>query len=125
MGRLCVLFALLSLMASPVVGTAQPTAGVEARAASTLAILDILNIKDIGRGTVPIDGEWEFHLGDDVRWASPSYDDSQGEHIKADKNWGAQSHPSYSGFALYQRQLNITSSGGADLEVQIVMPAVM
>ena len=72
MGRLRVLFALLSLMASPMVGTAQPIVGVEANRASTLAILDILDIKDIGRGTVPIDGEWQFHLGDDMRWASPS-----------------------------------------------------
>jgi serine phosphatase RsbU (regulator of sigma subunit) len=124
MRRLRVLFALLSSMASSMVGTAQPTVGVEANRAPTLAILDILDIKDIGRGTVPIDGEWQFHLGDDMRWASPSYDDSQWEHIKADKSWGAQSHPSYSGFAWYRRHLNITSSGTADRKLAILMPAV-
>jgi hypothetical protein len=59
----------------------------------------VLIIRDIGPGEVPIDGEWEFHLGDDGRWAAPAYDDSQWEHIKADDSWGSQTHPSYTGFA--------------------------
>jgi len=46
-------------------------------------------------------GEWQFHLGDDPRWAAPGYDDSEWERIKADKTWGAQTHPSYTGFAWY------------------------
>ena len=118
MGRLRVLFALLLFMASPAVGTAQPTAGVEVRPASTLAI------EDIGRGTVPIGGEWQFHLGDDMRWASPFYDDSQWEHIKTDDSWGAQTHPSYTGFAWYRRHLDVRPSGGGDLKLAILMPAI-
>jgi Stage II sporulation protein E (SpoIIE) len=118
MGRLRILLALLLSMASPFVGTAQPAGGVDARLVPTLAI------EDIGKGTVPIDGEWQFHLGDDRRWTSPSYDDSQWEHIKADKSWGAQTHPSYSGFAWYRRHLDITRSEGADLKLVILMPAV-
>jgi Stage II sporulation protein E (SpoIIE) len=117
MGRLRVLFALLC-MASPIVGTAQPTVGAEAHSASTLVI------EDIGRGTVPIDGEWQFHLGDDMGWASPSYDDSQWEHIKADSSWGAQTHPSYDGFAWYRRHLDIEPLRVADLKLAILMPAV-
>jgi serine phosphatase RsbU (regulator of sigma subunit) len=116
---LCLSLALLLSMACPIVGTAQPTVGPET--APTLAILDI---KDIGRGTVPIDGEWQFHLGDDRRWASPSYDDSRWEHLKADISWGAQTHPSYSGFAWYRRHLDITPSGAAHLKFAILMPAV-
>src|SRR6266576_3173202 len=99
MGRMRILLTLLLSMASPMVGTAQPTVGVEARPAPPA----VLDIEDIGKGTVPIDGEWQFHLGDDARWASPSYDDSQWEHIKTDASWGAQTHPSYSGFAWYRR----------------------
>jgi serine phosphatase RsbU (regulator of sigma subunit) len=121
MGRMRILLTLLLSMASPMVGTAQPTVGVEARPAPTPAVLDI---EDIGKGTVPIDGEWQFHLGDDVRWASPSYDDSQWEHIKTDTSWGAQTHPSYSGFAWYRRHLDIAPSRVADEKLAILMPAV-
>jgi len=46
-----------------------------------------LVIKDIGPGLVPIDGEWQFHLGDDARWANPKCDDTQWEQIKADDTW--------------------------------------
>ena len=116
--RLRILFALLLFMATPVVGASQPTEGAEARPAPTL------DIEDIGRGTVPVDGEWQFHLGDDMRWASPSYDDSQWEHIKADTSWGAQTHPSYTGFAWYRRHLDITPSGAANLRLAILMPAI-
>ena len=118
MGRMRSLLTLLLCMASPIVGSARPAIGAEANRASTLAI------EDIGRGTVPIDGEWQFHLGDDVRWSSPSYDDSQWEHIKADKSWGAQTHPSYTGFAWYRRHIEIPSSRAANLKLAILMPAV-
>jgi hypothetical protein len=121
MGRMRILLTLLLSMASPIVGIAQPTVGVEARPAPTPAVLDI---DDIGKGTVPIGGEWQFHPGDDVRWASPSYDDSQWEHIKTDKSWGAQTHPSYSGFAWYRRHLDIAPPRVADLKLAILMPAV-
>ncbi len=118
MRRLSILFALLLFVAFPIVGTSQPAVGVDAQSVSALAI------EDIGRGTVPIDGEWQFHLGDDMHWASPSYDDSQWEHIQADTSWGAQSHPSYSGFAWYRRHLAITPSQVANLKLAILMPAV-
>jgi hypothetical protein len=121
MGRMRILLTLLLSMASPIVGTAQPTVGAEAIPAPRPAVLDI---EDIGRGTVPIDGEWQFHLGDDMRWASPSYDDSLWEHITADKSWGAQTHPSYSGFAWYRRHLDLAPSRVADEKLAILMPAV-
>jgi hypothetical protein len=118
MRRLRILIALLLFTASPIVGTARPAVGVEAQSASTLVI------EDIGRGTVPIDGEWQFHLGDDMHWASPSYDDSQWEQIQTDTSWGTQTHPSYSGFAWYRRHLDITPSPVANLKLAILMPAV-
>lgn len=82
-----------------------------------------LTIKDIGPGEVAIDGDWQFHVGDDMRWASPSYDDSLWEHIKADDTWGAQTHPSYTGFAWYRRHLDIASRP-SNQKLAILMPPV-
>jgi hypothetical protein len=113
-----ILFALLLSMAPPFVGNAQPTVEADVHPSSTLAI------EDIGRGTVPIDGEWQFHLGDDMRWASPSYGDSQWEQIKADNSWGAQTHPSYAGFAWYRRHLDVPPLRVPNLRLAILMPAI-
>jgi hypothetical protein len=91
---------------------------VEARSAP------VLDIDDIGRGAVPIDGEWQFHLGDDPHWAAPAYDDSQWEHITTKKTWGAQTHPSYTGFAWYRRHLAIPPPHLPNPKLAILMPSV-
>jgi hypothetical protein len=44
-----------------------------------------LNVEGLGKGTVALDGDWQFHLGDDPAWASPTLDDSGWEQIKVDK----------------------------------------
>jgi len=59
-------------------------------------------IRDLGTGTVKLDGLWQFHLGDDIAWANPAFDDSTGhdgwEQITADKPWGEQGHPNNGGY---------------------------
>ena len=92
--------------------------------AAVAQLAPALIIKDIGPGEVPIDGVWQFHLGDDVRWADPAYDDSQWEHIKTDKPWGSQTHPSYTGFAWYRRHLDIAPSPAGKQKLAILMPPV-
>ncbi|WP_433963618.1 hypothetical protein [Tunturiibacter gelidiferens] len=83
-----------------------------------------LTIKNIGPGVVAIDGDWQFHLGDDMHWIDPAYDDSQWEHIKADKNWGEQTHPGYAGFAWYRRHLDIAPPVSGRQKLAILMPPV-
>lgn len=56
-----------------------------------------LIVQGLGNATVPLDGIWQFHLGDDPAWASPSLDDSLWESISADRPWGAQQHFDYTG----------------------------
>jgi len=73
-----------------------------------------LVIDGLGKGTAPLDGPWQFHLGDDPAWAAPGYDDSHWEQLTANKTWGAQSHPSYTGFAWYRRTIHITPAPGAE-----------
>jgi hypothetical protein len=40
-----------------------------------------------------LDGLWHFHPGDDFRWASPDFDDSQWPLIRSDRFWTAQGYP--------------------------------
>jgi hypothetical protein len=74
----------------------------------------VLVLQGIGRGIAPIDGEWQFHLGDDPRWSQPSLDDSKWEKIHVDDGggWGNQGHASYTGFAWYRRHLQFVPTAG-------------
>jgi serine phosphatase RsbU (regulator of sigma subunit) len=79
-------------------------------------------IPGIGEGAVHIDGYWQFHLGDDPAWASPSLDDSGWESIRADDPWGVQGHPSYAGYAWYRRHLDILPSAGSTGQYRVLIP---
>lgn len=61
----------------------------------------------IGPPSVTVNGLWQFHIGDDPRWAAPEYDDSRWKKISADKSWGEQGHEGYTGFAWYRRRIAI------------------
>jgi hypothetical protein len=65
-----------------------------------------------GKGVFTTTGTWRFHLGDDPRWLAPAFDDSAWEQLSADESWGAQSHPGYTGFAWYRRQIDISGVTG-------------
>jgi hypothetical protein len=65
-----------------------------------------------GKGVFTTTGNWRFHLGDDPRWLAPAFDDSAWEQISADEPWGAQTHPGYTGFAWYRRQIDIANVTG-------------
>ena len=116
MRRVGVLFALSLCSCALFAGAPQPTERADN--------VPVLAIEHIGRGVVPIDGEWQFHLGDDIGWAAPAYDDSQWERITTDKTWGAQSHPSYTGFAWYRRHLDVHRSPLPNAKFAILMPPV-
>lgn len=116
MRRAAVFFALSLCHPAGLVAALQPTAKPDSA--------PIFAIGNIGRGAVPIDGEWQFHLGDDMRWATPAYDDSPWERITADQTWGAQTHPSYTGFAWYRRHLDIPPSPLPNPKLAILMPPV-
>ena len=81
-------------------------------------------ITDLGQATVPLDGLWQFHLGDDPAWSSPSFDDSTWEQLITDKPWGAQTHYDYNGFAWYRRHIDLSSNSAAIPDLAIRMPMV-
>jgi hypothetical protein len=78
----------------------------------------------LGKGTIPLDGPWQFHLGDDIAWANPGFDDSRWEQLGADRPWGEQGHRSYTGFAWYRRQISITPASGASPDIALLVPKV-
>src|SRR6202011_2099612 len=63
-----------------------------------------LVVDGLGRGTVPLDGPWQFHTGDDTSWANPAFDDSNWEQLDISRPWGDQGHWDYAGRAWYRRQ---------------------
>jgi Stage II sporulation protein E (SpoIIE) len=87
-----------------------------------------LTIEGLGKGVTPLDGPWQFHLGDDPTWATPGIDDATGhngwEQLTAAAPWGTQGHPGYTGYAWYRRQLNVSPAPGASPDVTLLIPAI-
>jgi serine phosphatase RsbU (regulator of sigma subunit) len=88
----------------------------------------VLQIDSLGKGAAPLDGPWQFHLGDNPAWAQPATPDATGlngwEQITTDKTWGAQGHPAYVGYAWYRRHLSLTPAPGAPPDFYLLMQHV-
>ena len=88
----------------------------------------VLTIEGLGKGVAPLDGPWQFHLGDDPMWATPGIDDATGhngwEQLTADAPWGTQGHPGYTGYGWYRRQLSVSPAPGASPDVTLLIPAI-
>lgn len=106
------------LAAAVAMGHAEPSPGVSAEAAPTLAI------QGLGKATLPLGGPWQFHLGDDPAWAAPALDDSGWEQLTADQPWGAQGHDSYTGFGWYRRHIETQAGPGAATEYALLFDLV-
>jgi hypothetical protein len=85
---------------------------------------DALKIEGLGKGTAAVDGDWQFHLGDNPAWASPTLDDSGWERIAVDKPWGDQTHFGYTGFAWYRRHVNFLPVAGAKSDLALLLPPI-
>ena len=87
-----------------------------------------LKIEGLGKGAVPLDGAWQFHLGDNPAWAQPNVDDSTGhdgwEQLNANAPWGAQAHPNTEGYGWYRRHIDLTIAPGAPSDVSLLVPAI-
>ncbi len=94
----------------------------QAEPAATPASMLVLD--GLGKGAAPLDGPWQFHLGDNPAWASPSFDDFYWTQITADKPWGLQGHPSYAGYAWYRRHITVSPAPGAAPDFALLIPAV-
>ncbi|NYF50518.1 PP2C family protein-serine/threonine phosphatase [Tunturiibacter gelidoferens] len=81
-----------------------------------------MRIEGLGKAVAPLDGPWQFHLGDDPNWASPSFDDSRWEKLTAERPWGEQGHPSYTGYAWYRLHLSLDSAPGNQTNFALLVP---
>jgi hypothetical protein len=83
-----------------------------------------LVLRGLGRTSLPIDGAWQFHEGDDLAWASPAFDDSAWQPIKVGRTWEEQGHHGLTGFAWYRRRLVISPSENTDFTLALYLPEV-
>ncbi len=92
---------------------------------ATQGIAEPLKVSNPGTGSIPLQGNWQFHIGNDTAWADPALDDSGWEQIHVDAPWGSQSHPSYTGFAWYRRRIEIDDSNSAGTKkLALLVPPV-
>jgi Stage II sporulation protein E (SpoIIE) len=83
-----------------------------------------LVLTGLGRATVPLDGLWQFHPGDDLRWASPQFDDSGWASIQVGKTWEEQGYRNMTGFAWYRRHIVLGSGDLAGLNLALYLRSV-
>jgi hypothetical protein len=94
--------------------------------AEALPAPSVVTIDGLGKGTVDLSGPWRFHIGDDLHWAEPGFNDTPGENgwesILADRPWGAQGHYAYTGFAWYRLNLRVTPAPEVKTDFQLLLP---
>jgi Stage II sporulation protein E (SpoIIE) len=113
---LLILFALLVLALVP--SKADQVPGASAQTGSTFVA------DSLGKGTMSLDGPWQFHMGDNPAWADPALDDRHWEQLSADKPWGAQGHAGYIGYGWYRRHIRVFPTPGAAISLAILFPAI-
>ncbi|NJO68062.1 MAG: hypothetical protein HC830_01205, partial [Bacteroidetes bacterium] len=55
------------------------------------------------RTLVKLNGYWKFNIGDDISWASPTFNDKDWESLYLPKYWEDQGYVGYDGFAWYRK----------------------
>ena len=77
-----------------------------------------------GPSVVPLIGPWRFHIGDDPRWASFSFDDSSWQMIRGDYFWGEQGYPRYTGYVWCRIHLSQISAVGSSQQFSLLVPHI-
>ncbi len=82
----------------------------------------------LGQSIVALNGPWKFHIGDNLQWANPDFDDSQWETVNLapeagsinpetgaagfSPGWTARGHSGYAGYAWYRIRIDIMGAPG-------------
>jgi hypothetical protein len=81
-------------------------------------------LRGFGNGTVPLEGAWQFHLGDDAGWAAAHFDDAGWEQLTGNKPWGLQGHPAVTGYGWYRYHLVMHPAEGYSGGMALLVPRV-
>lgn len=67
------------------------------------------------RRVIALEGNWKFSIGDNTKWATPSYNDAEWESIRVPSKWEDQGFNGFNGYAWYRKSFDGTSlrSGSA------------
>lgn len=112
------------LLACGVLGILTATVVAQQARGANIQPSSPLVVTNLGKGAVPLDGKWQFHVGDDQAWAAPGFDDSQWEQVTADKTLGLQGHASFEGFGWYRRLISLSPADGASPDFALLVPAI-
>lgn len=114
-----ILIAVLCLVSGAV------TLATNAQAApATAGFVTTLAVQGLGKGTVTLEGPWEFHTGDEMAWAEPGFDDSLWDRLSASRSWGQQGYESYEGYAWYRLHVSLAPAPGAPVDFSLLIPAI-
>jgi diguanylate cyclase (GGDEF)-like protein len=83
-----------------------------------------LVIEGLGKGTFTLNGPWQFQAGDDPAWATPSFDSSGWEQLRADEPWGHQGHPGLTGFGWYRCSIAVTPAPGVAQQFSLLVTGI-
>ncbi|HWE87163.1 MAG TPA: PP2C family protein-serine/threonine phosphatase [Terracidiphilus sp.] len=94
-----------------------PQAGV-----AQAALAPLLTVDGLGKATIPLDGPWQFHTGDNMAWANPAFDDSNWEQVDVSRPWGDQGHWNYTGHAWYRRHIDFKNPPRGAVDLALYVP---
>ena len=83
-----------------------------------------LVIEALGKGTFALNGPWQFRPGDDPAWASPIFESSNWEQLRADQPWGIQGHARLTGFAWYRCSITLIPATGGSQQFSLLIPQI-
>jgi hypothetical protein len=85
--------------------TAQTPPGTTATPNTSGAVGGLTAVPVSIHGIVQLDGPWRFQMGDDPRWADPSYDDSSWPTVTLGKTLAEQGFETYAGYGWYRLRI--------------------
>ncbi len=59
---------------------------------------------------IDLNGRWQFSIGDNSKWASPDFNDSNWEQVDVPSAWENQGFHGYDGFAWYRTKFSYSGS---------------
>jgi Stage II sporulation protein E (SpoIIE) len=78
----------------------------------------------LGDRPVALAGPWQFHLGDDKKWADPQFRDADWERLSANQTWARQGYFDYTGFAWYRLRVQFEAEGSQSPDLALLIPRI-